>query len=284
VFAIRLLALPLISGALLLGGSSAASNKQAVVRAAIAPFRDVLDRNAGALCRDFVPAVASTLGQQVQSGGDCESAVQATWALTAPNEVLPKDVTITQPHVERLEIGGTHALIRFTFVAQYSTSESTAVLDASPKITFQMERVGTRWLVASEAALVAAAGCRPKPPEHCSAGAKVLLFVPSNLEPLGAPTANPVPVPVDVKRAGRSVEREFKSGERVAVQSGCLACHRIGGSGNKGPGQNLTRVGLNLSVPQIEYAILHPRGPMPSFKHLPPRKLHDLVRFLSLLR
>jgi hypothetical protein len=273
-----------MTGTLLLGGSSATSNEQAVVQAAIAPFRDLLDRNASALCRDFVPAVASTLGQQVQSGGDCESAVQATWVLTAPNEVLPKDVTITSPHVLRLEIGGTHAMIKLTFVAQYSTNESTVALAASPKITLQLERVGARWLVSSGAALVAAPGCRLKPPEHCSAGAKVLLFVADGMEPLGAPAANLVPVPVNVKHAGRSVEREFKSGERVAVQSGCLACHRIGGSGNKGPGQNLTHVGLKLSVPQIEYAILHPRAPMPSFKHLPPRKLHDLIRFLALLR
>jgi hypothetical protein len=280
----RLLALPLMTGALLLAGSSAASHERAVEQAAIAPFRDALDRNASALCRDFVPAVASTLGQQVQSGGDCESAVQATWALTAPNEVLPKDVTITNPHVQRLEISGTHAMIKFTFVAQYSTTESTVVIDASPKITLEVDRVGARWLVSSDAALVAAPGCRLRPPEHCSAGAKVLLFVAGELEPLRAPPANLVPVPVNVKRAGRSVEREFKSGERVAVQSGCLACHRIAGSGNKGPGQNLTRVGLKLSVPQIEYAILHPRAPMPSFKHLPSRKFHDLVRFLALLR
>jgi hypothetical protein len=282
--AMRLLALPLMTLVLLLAGPGATSSERAVEHAAIAPFRNVLDRNASALCHDFVPAVASTLGQQVQSGGGCESAVQASWALTAPNEVLPKDVTITDLHVQRLKIGGTHATIKFTFVAQYLKNEWKGVIDASPKITLQLEQVGARWLVSSGAALVAAPGCRLKPPEHCSPGAKVLLFVAGELEPLGAPAANLVPVPVNVKRAGRTVEREFKFGERVAVQSGCLACHRIGDSGNKGPGQNLTRVGLKLSVPQIEYAILHPRAPMPSFKHLPSRKLHDLIRFLALLR
>ena len=68
------------------------------------------------------------------------------------------------------------------------------------------------------------------------------------------------------------------------AQTGCLACHRIGETGNKGPGPDLTRVGSTLSSRKIERAILSPTAPMPSFRLLPKAKLRALVTFLSLLR
>lgn len=63
-----------------------------------------------------------------------------------------------------------------------------------------------------------------------------------------------------------------------------MACHRIGDLGNPGPGQNLAHIGTRLSPREIEEALVSPRAPMPSFKRLPANKMHDLVRFLSLLR
>jgi ubiquinol-cytochrome c reductase cytochrome b subunit/menaquinol-cytochrome c reductase cytochrome b/c subunit len=87
-----------------------------------------------------------------------------------------------------------------------------------------------------------------------------------------------------VKRAGGLEQREFEAGRLVVAQSGCLACHRIGDNGNAGPGPNLTHVGSKLQEPEIAHALEDPRAPMPSFRHLPAQKFHEVVRFLALLR
>lgn len=93
-----------------------------------------------------------------------------------------------------------------------------------------------------------------------------------------------VPAPPAVRRAGGRELREFRAGRRVTAASGCEACHRIGSQGNRGPGPSLTHVGARLSARQIRHALFAPKPPMPSFRGLPHRKLHALVRFLSLLR
>lgn len=93
-----------------------------------------------------------------------------------------------------------------------------------------------------------------------------------------------IPPPPSVKRAGGAELREFDAGRSVAASAGCEACHKIGESGNPGPGKPLTHIGSKLSEAEIEKAVTDPKAPMPSFKHLPPKKLHDLVRFLALLK
>jgi ubiquinol-cytochrome c reductase cytochrome b subunit/menaquinol-cytochrome c reductase cytochrome b/c subunit len=70
----------------------------------------------------------------------------------------------------------------------------------------------------------------------------------------------------------------------VAAESGCLACHRIGTHGNRGPGPDLTYAGSELSRQAIERALNDPTQPMPSFSHLPKAKFAALVVFLSLLQ
>lgn len=95
------------------------------------------------------------------------------------------------------------------------------------------------------------------------------------LEPKVAP-------PPAVAKAGGERLAEFKLGQTVAVQNGCLACHRIGGQG--GPGPDLTYVGARLSQRQIEHAMLHPTEPMPSLAHVPRAKFEAVARFLSMLR
>ncbi len=93
-----------------------------------------------------------------------------------------------------------------------------------------------------------------------------------------------IPTPAAVRRANSRERREFAAGRTVFIQAACLACHKIGGEGNPGPGPNLTHIGSQLPSLQIEHVVLSPRTPMPSFKNLPARKLHALVRFLSLVR
>lgn len=90
--------------------------------------------------------------------------------------------------------------------------------------------------------------------------------------------------PPAVVRAGKRQLAQFEQGRTVFAQSGCLACHRIGQAGNRGPGPNLTHIGSKLSRQGIEHAILDPTAPMPSFKHLPPAKFKAVVTFLHELR
>lgn len=99
----------------------------------------------------------------------------------------------------------------------------------------------------------------------------------------GGPTVIEVQAPPAVRAAGGRRLAEFRLGRRVTAESGCLACHKIGDSGNRGPGPNLTHVDSRLSPAGIERAILHPTPPMPAFDRLPPKKRRALVTFLSLL-
>lgn len=81
--------------------------------------------------------------------------------------------------------------------------------------------------------------------------------------------------------AGRA---QFERGKVVVAQSACLACHKIGESGNDGPGPQLTHVADKVSPQQIAQTLLNPTSPMPSFKDLAtkqPDKFRDLVAFLG---
>jgi mono/diheme cytochrome c family protein len=116
------------------------------------------------------------------------------------------------------------------------------------------------------------AGVTPSPPEA------------EHPESIGGATTIPVEPPSAVARAGGRRLAGFNFGRAVTAQSGCLACHRIGETGNKGPGPDLTQVGARLPARAIERAIVHATAPMPSFRHLPQAKLAAVVTFLSLLR
>jgi hypothetical protein len=75
-----------------------------------------------------------------------------------------------------------------------------------------------------------------------------------------------------------------EAGRRVLAQSGCLACHRLGRSGNPGPGADLTRAGARLSRAGLRRALLRPNAPMPSYRGLSRRKRDALLDYLSALR
>jgi cytochrome c2 len=71
------------------------------------------------------------------------------------------------------------------------------------------------------------------------------------------------------------------TGRGVMLQSGCLACHRIGDEGNDGPGPNLSRVGTELAPSAIAQTLRHPTAPMPSYANLKQRDFRALVSYLS---
>ncbi len=104
------------------------------------------------------------------------------------------------------------------------------------------------------------------------------------LRPIRAPDQTAAP-PTLAQRppAGLSpgARRQFQSGQSVAAQSGCLACHRIGSDGNHGPGPDLSMVGARLSPGAIARVLRDPAAPMPSYRSLPPGKLAALVTFLA---
>ena len=77
---------------------------------------------------------------------------------------------------------------------------------------------------------------------------------------------------------------QFQAGEYVVGESGCLACHVIGESGNNGPGPILTHIANTVPAEQIASTLRNPTPPMPSFKSLPTNKFNDVVYFLSNLQ
>lgn len=81
--------------------------------------------------------------------------------------------------------------------------------------------------------------------------------------------------------AGASAE--VRAGAEVLSSSGCLACHRIGGNGNGGPGPGLDGVGDRLSADALRSILVEGRSPMPSFERLGEEKIAQLVAYLGTL-
>ncbi len=100
----------------------------------------------------------------------------------------------------------------------------------------------------------------------------------------GSPYAVEMATPAAVRQAGGQTLAEFEAGRKVIAGSGCLACHKLGENGNNGPGPELTHVGARIPRQGIARTLVNPTAPMPSFRHLPPKKFQDAVTFLSQLK
>lgn len=72
-----------------------------------------------------------------------------------------------------------------------------------------------------------------------------------------------------------------KGGRRVVMQSGCLACHRIGESGDRKLASNLTHIGTRESRESILRTLKKGPGIMPSFDNLGKEKLDRLASYLA---
>jgi mono/diheme cytochrome c family protein len=280
----RLLLLPLLGLGLLAAKAMGSGPQADITRAAIAPYQDALRHNAAALCADLVPAVAAELVQGAAPAGGCTAAAARVFTLTAPNEPAVEPALSLEPTVEGLEVAGQRATmrLRFTFVRVTKKPGTTvATIHVTPPMRLDLEEVAGAWLVSSRARLGTVPGCYLPKPRQCPPGARVVLF--SVGEPEATRPWEELLRPVIPKREVRK-KREVEAGRLGVGQDGCLACHRIGELGNRGPGSNLTHVGSKLSEREIAQAIVDPRAPMPSFRHLPAQKLHDIVRFLAALR
>jgi menaquinol-cytochrome c reductase cytochrome b/c subunit len=73
-------------------------------------------------------------------------------------------------------------------------------------------------------------------------------------------------------------------GRQVIVQSGCLACHQVGASGNRTLAPNLTHIGARLSRSAILRSLRGGPGIMPSFASLGERQLNEAADYLSQLK
>jgi len=86
------------------------------------------------------------------------------------------------------------------------------------------------------------------------------------------------PTEISMKVAPR-----YEAGKEIVAGSGCLACHRLGEDGNKGPGPELTHIGARIPRAAIIRSLEIGPGIMPSFRDLPPKQLKELADFLSSL-
>ena len=97
----------------------------------------------------------------------------------------------------------------------------------------------------------------------------------------GSPNTVDMKPPANLSQAQKDT---FTQGELIVGQTGCLACHTLGGNGNDGPGPNLTHVASKVPQQQLAATLINPTPPMPSFAGLPKNKFNTLVAFLSELQ
>jgi hypothetical protein len=280
----RLLLLPLLGLSLLAAKAMASGPEAAITRAALAPFQAALRHHAAALCGDLAPAVAAELVRGSSAAGGCVAAASREFASTAPNEPPAEPGSSWEPTVRDLEVVGQRATLQLSFTFDTETKKrglTTVAIHVVGPIKLQLEEVGGAWLVSSRATLATAPGCLLAKPRRCHPGARVLVFFVGEIAPAQPVLDLPAPV---VPESQPRLKGELEAGRLAVAQSGCLACHRLGDSGNRGPGANLTHIGSRLSPAEIARALVNTRAPMPSFRDLPAQKSEDIVRYLAALR
>jgi Cytochrome C oxidase, cbb3-type, subunit III len=248
--------------------SRASMTEKAIVTAARAPLADYFDKDARALCSDFTQAAATTLARGQPGGQNCQKRVSRAFAQGAILGAAKSHSVLASTKATRVTWRGDSARVVLTFTEGQRAG----------KFTLELLRQDGRWRVATRPLLELVACDIRLYEATCPDNTRVVV-----LAFMTETTAAPF-IPPAIEHVGGRVLHEYKVGATVMAQSGCLACHRIGADGNRGPGQNLTHIGAQLDEAQIERAIRDPSEPMPSFKNLPTAKFHALVRFLQLLR
>jgi len=80
------------------------------------------------------------------------------------------------------------------------------------------------------------------------------------------------------------VPPRYQAGADVVTQSACLACHKIGDSGNGTLAPDLTHIGSRIPREAILRSLVAGPSIMPSFKSLGQEKLNEVANFLSYLK
>jgi menaquinol-cytochrome c reductase cytochrome b/c subunit len=87
------------------------------------------------------------------------------------------------------------------------------------------------------------------------------------------------PSSIDLK-----VPAQYEAGKEVVAQSGCLACHKIGDSGNGTLAPDLTHIGSRIPRNAILRSLRAGPSIMPTFQSLGQKKLNEVADFLSYLK
>jgi quinol-cytochrome oxidoreductase complex cytochrome b subunit len=80
------------------------------------------------------------------------------------------------------------------------------------------------------------------------------------------------------------VPPQYEAGKEVVAQTACLACHKIGESGNGTLAPDLTHVGSRIPRSAILRSLKAGPGIMPSFNDLGNQKLNQVADFLAYLK
>jgi menaquinol-cytochrome c reductase cytochrome b/c subunit len=80
------------------------------------------------------------------------------------------------------------------------------------------------------------------------------------------------------------VPKQYEAGKLVVAQSACLACHKIGDSGNGTLAPDLTHIGSRIPRNAILRSLKAGPSIMPSFKSLGQQKLNQVADFLAYLK
>jgi menaquinol-cytochrome c reductase cytochrome b/c subunit len=81
-----------------------------------------------------------------------------------------------------------------------------------------------------------------------------------------------------------SVPKQYEAGKEVVAQSACLACHKIGDSGNGTLAPDLTHIGSRIPRSAILRSLRAGPSIMPSFSNLGQKKLNEVADFLAYLK
>jgi menaquinol-cytochrome c reductase cytochrome b/c subunit len=81
-----------------------------------------------------------------------------------------------------------------------------------------------------------------------------------------------------------NVPPQYEAGKLVVAQSACLACHKIGDSGNGTLAPDLTHIGSRIPREAILRSLKAGPSIMPSFKSLGEKKLNEVADFLAYLK
>jgi quinol-cytochrome oxidoreductase complex cytochrome b subunit len=80
------------------------------------------------------------------------------------------------------------------------------------------------------------------------------------------------------------VPKQYEAGKLVVAQSACLACHKIGDSGNGTLAPDLTHIGSRIPRNAILRSLKAGPSIMPSFRSLGQQKLNQVADFLAYLK
>jgi quinol---cytochrome c reductase cytochrome c subunit, bacillus type len=80
------------------------------------------------------------------------------------------------------------------------------------------------------------------------------------------------------------VAPQYEPGKELVAQSGCLACHKIGDSGNGTLGPDLTHIGSRIPRNAILRSLRAGPGIMPAFEEFSQKQLDQISDFLASLK